>query len=176
MAARRFTFASGSSLLRLVRRQHVRHPNAVGDMITVQEPVRYDFRDGLLTVEEGQDVLPDGPGGREQDVVAWLRSHPALGRRFHELGVQAPPEHEFLLAVNEATARLDEHLLRQLMDEEREAYGRGHLLELAERALETVQATLMDASAQEPELPVLEQEPQPEPEPKPARKASRRGS
>lgn len=49
------------------------------------------FRNNQLEVKVGQDVLPTGPDGEQEDVVAFLERHPRFGIMFHRVDDQAPP-------------------------------------------------------------------------------------
>lgn len=147
VAQRVYEFRSKGMDYRLVRRSKVVTPNGFGHLQTTQTPVRYEFKDGLLRVTEGQDVLPDGPNGAEQDALGFLRSHPRLNVRFWEVGVRMPPESEFYEAAAAAGIQYDEQRLRELIDDERNSYGRQHLIDFAERTLETVGAAVHDVTS-----------------------------
>jgi hypothetical protein len=145
--------------LQLQRQRTIRAQNALGNDYVAQEPVIYRFApNGMITVEPGQDVLPDGPGGAEQDAIAWLTSHPRYGHRFvwkgHEPGRPLPSDEDFLGMVNVATANRDFNALDELEEQEQRTHQRSMLLAAvvsARKALESVKPG--PPTHGEPELP-----------------------
>jgi hypothetical protein len=93
------TFLSKHRNLRLVRQAQEEVPMPNGTFHVTKKPVRYEFApDGRLDVEEGQDVLFDGPPEVDpetgelkrdeynrpiptaQDAISWLRNHGLYNR------------------------------------------------------------------------------------------------
>lgn len=152
-------FYSKHAGLQLVRQRTVRAQNALGNDYIAVPPVVYRFVDharvGVLTVAPNQDVLEDGPGGAEQDAIAWLMSHPRYGVRFvrkgQEPGRPLPTDEDFLSMVTTATANRDFAALDELEAQEKRTHQRSLLLANvanARKALESVD--LPEAPAEDP--------------------------
>lgn len=150
---RTYTFNSRGDEERLVRRPKVVEETTLGRQITRQEALRYEFApQGTLTVEEGQDVLLDGPLDpvtREptaQDALSWLRGHDLFNVRFWEEGNEPdrprPLEDDFLEEVTAAVAGLQVAPIQVLLDAERATHNRPLLVRAAERSIAQIEATL----------------------------------
>lgn len=155
-ATRVHRFVATGAELTLTRRQQVDGTNQFGQKVRVQDPVRYTFAPkGYIEIAEGQHVLPDGPGGTDQDLVSWLLAHPALGRRFVHVAPDGdellPSEADFMEAVVEASVALDEPRLRALIDDERDGHGRVNLIEAAEKAHGKVLSAIHDPASGDPQ-------------------------
>lgn len=145
-----YSFYSRGREERLIRQGEIKAPvGPLGTLQHLRDAVRYEFGpDGRLIVEEGQDILADGPRDpvtrqpTEQDALAWLRSHTQLNIRFWEEGAEPdrllPTEEDFLEVVTEATITLNREVLLGLIAQERDSHGRPMLLKTAANALEQV--------------------------------------
>jgi hypothetical protein len=142
------TFISKHRNLRITRQSQVDVPMPNGTYHTTQKPVRYEFApDGRLEVEEGVDILFDGPPkvdpetgelerdeyGRpvptHQDALSWLRSHPLYnkvnvigafieeGREPSRIPDPGPTVREIIAAM----AQLDVETLARIAAEEQAA-------------------------------------------------------
>lgn len=164
------TFISKHRGLRITRQSHVEVPMPNGTYHTTQKPVRYEFwPDGRLEVEEGQDVLFDGPPEVDpetgeikrdeynrpipsaQDAVAYLRSHAKYnrvgvigcfveeGREPNRIPDAAPTVREIM----QAFAQLDlETLVRLAAEEQQAPYTRPAVDAALEEAIPQVRAAL----------------------------------
>lgn len=123
-----------------------------GAQYTVADGVSYSFApDGKLSLEAGQDLLPDGPVDPEtreptlRDAAAFLRAHRQFNIRFWEEGREPdrplPTEKDFYAVVTRATAVLDPEPIEAALMQERETHNRTVLLEAAEGALDTIRET-----------------------------------
>jgi hypothetical protein len=136
-------YYSKSSNLRLVRRPIIITETQMGTRQVAQQPLRYEFGpNGHLVVREGQDVLPDGPGGEMQDAIAWLASHPSLNEWFwrdgHEPDRALPTERDFLSTVQRALVARDVEQLKTLLVQEQGTHNRRVLMDAAISAIETL--------------------------------------
>lgn len=142
--AKRYTFRSRGENHRLVRVQRQMGENpATGRQFVVQEGLTYSFApNGLLEVEAGQHVLPDGPNGQEQDALAWLRAHAQNGEYFTEDGNEPerprPTEEEMNAAIIAAVSNLDSPSLEQLEANERQTHARPVVLQAISDAQDAV--------------------------------------
>jgi hypothetical protein len=138
----------------LTRRPQIDQPTSMGQWTTVQEPVRYRFEQGVLTVYEGEDVMRDGnkwlrrgeDQTKERDAVEALKAHYSYGVDFHlegeEAGRPQPIERDFLRDLARATGRLDVATVESLLEQERATHKRTDLLVAAETSLQTVREEL----------------------------------
>lgn len=141
-------FLSHDTNLRLVRRGAVDAVDASGRWFLKEPEVSYQFATGpgglgQLEVEDGQDVLPDGPGGAERDATAWLRAHPLNGVPgwFYEMGREPDPSDVSVLVgeIAVAAAAGDIGRLREIEHAERTGYSRKDVLMVAEAAIRTLE-------------------------------------
>jgi hypothetical protein len=133
-------YYSRSMNLTLVRRPKDETLNALRQLQVVQQPVRYNFAPaGTIVVHEGQDMLPDGPGGELQDAIAWLDSHVNFNLLFyrdgHEPDRALPIERDFLSQVNTALVSRDVSTIQRLLAAEQSTHRRQVLLDSAISAL-----------------------------------------
>lgn len=163
-------FLSKHRNLRLTRRPHVEVGTATGAYRTIDQPVRYSFApDGVLDVEEGQDLMADGapvidpetggvkrdahgfPVFETQDAVGWLRSHADYNQAeviggFTESGREPdriPDAGPRVTEIIEAMAALDVGALQAFADEEEAApYSRPAVDAALEAAAEQVNAAI----------------------------------
>jgi hypothetical protein len=141
-------FYSTSRGLRLIRQGQNTGTNAVGQTLDLTPPggrVIYDFSpNGSLTVHEGQDVLPDGSRGEEQDAITWLTNHPRFNRRFfwqgHEPGMPQPTERVYMELVRAGVIGRDIDGLLELRKREEDTHGRPMLLAAVDNAIMALQS------------------------------------
>lgn len=142
--AKTYTFRSRGENHRLVRVQRQMGENAAtGRQFVVQEGLTYSFApNGLLEVRAGQDVLPDGPHGEEQDALTWLRAHAQNGEYFtedgNEPGRPRPTEEEMNTAIIGAVVNMDSPALEQLEANERQTHARPVVLQAISDAQDAV--------------------------------------
>lgn len=173
MAPKTVTFESKYAAYAIVRapRIQIPSPNGVGYQTTAKG-LTYQFQPvpspraesgfvGVLTVKAGQDNLVDGEDflqhgqevGKTRDAVEALRASRAFGEDFwlqgHSPGTLYPREVDFRRDVTQATAKLDDDRLAEMIAEERRTHGRAPLIQEAEDALEIVQEMIASA-AEEP--------------------------
>lgn len=136
------TFISVRRGLRLVRKPKRILRDAEGMRAGVSEGVTYEFEpEGMLVVSEGQDVLPDGPGNEEQDVVAWLRGHPLFQSQsdgFHEVGAEPdriPDAGPTVAEITEAAIEGDDGEIREILRVEENGWQREAVLTAGRAAL-----------------------------------------
>jgi hypothetical protein len=90
-----------------VEAEEVIQPN--GKMV-VRNKQQYDryyiqFRNNQFNAVAGQDVLPTGPNGEDEDVIAYLERQPSFGVHFHRVDEGAPdagPVHEQITELSVA--------------------------------------------------------------------------
>lgn len=138
---------------RLVRRPEVIITTPTGQQLKQQDPLRYEFEpDGWLTVEEGQDLLPTGPRGEDEDAITWLERHRLFNIKFWREGQEPdrpqPVEEDVLQWINESAVALDDEHIAKLLQQERDTHDRPVVVKSAERAI----ATVIDAKRQIKEM------------------------
>lgn len=83
------------------------------------------FEHNFLRLEEGQDVLPTGPEGEEEDAVAFLERQPAFGTWFRRQDDPVPePTAEELSEITRLAASGNEEGLRAALLKEEEGHDR----------------------------------------------------
>lgn len=142
-------YYSRHAALVLVRRPKDEMVNSLRQITVTQQTLKYNFApEGRVVVREGQDMLPDGPGGEMQDAVAWLDSHVNLNTTFFREGREPdralPTERDYLAAVNRALVARDPQALRTLLTEEQGTHGRKVLLDSAGSALQALRDAGVD--------------------------------
>jgi len=155
-------YMSRRSELRLTKRRRfpVRNP-VTGEVEGVSPGEFVAFRDGQVRIpKEGTVTLQDSLDGGTAEVEAadvheWLMSHRLFGNQtegFWRVDPTAPPvSQEEMRALMQAAIRLDGDMLREIVRQEREGWGRTQILEEAETALEQI-----DAIAQQAEIDAQE--------------------
>lgn len=155
-------FYSRVARLRLIRQNRTEVPIPTGGWVQGLPSVKYEFMAGSLAVKQGQDVLPDGPGGAEQDAVAWLMAHPALNVEFwrdgEEPGRLQPTDREVHAEITDALIERDEVKLIAIIERERETHKRKALIDAAKDAIERLRA-LQGAQQEDAETPTAAVEP-----------------
>lgn len=168
-------FRSKHFNLRLTRRPHAEERTTTGAYRTVEQPVRYSFApEGVLDVEEGQDLLPDGERIIDpetgtvkrdqfgnamfamQDAVSWLRGRPEYnspeviggftedGRERDRIPEAGPDVRRVIAAM----AQLDRAALVEIADAEAAAaWERPAVLAALEEAFGHVEAALAVGAA-----------------------------
>jgi hypothetical protein len=152
-------YYSKSTNLRLVRRPKLERINSISQIEVAQEPLRYLFApEGTIVVYEGQDILPDGPGGAMQDAVAWLDNHKNLNTLFWREGAEPdralPTEQDFLAQVNQALVARDVETIKALLAAEDATHQRKVLVDSAVSALTALRDAGEDISDPEPAVMV----------------------
>lgn len=138
----------------LVRRPKDEIINSLRQIQVTQQPLRYSFApEGRLVVRAGQDMLPDGPGGEMQDVIAWLDSHVNVNISFFREGGEPdralPTEKDFLATVNRALVARDVVALQEALAAEQGSHNRTVLVEAAVSALSALRDAGVDAGSGE---------------------------
>lgn len=110
-----------------------------------QPEVTYEFKDGALELQVGQDLLADRLDPHtgevvEQDAIEWLRSTPEYGTRIIEVEPVAPPASDVLSLVAVAAAAGDIDGLKALGDQEHATWDRGEVLAVIEEALDRLES------------------------------------
>jgi hypothetical protein len=137
-------YYSRASRFKMIRRHQTETYNAYGSAINQVPALNYEFMDGLLVVEVGQDMLPDGPRGEEQDAIAWLEAHSAYNIDFwrdgQEPGRLLPTDREVHAEITDALIERDEVKLIALLERERQSHNRKPLTDAARDAIERLRA------------------------------------
>jgi hypothetical protein len=154
-------FFSKYANYKLVRRPRNRNYSEVGTVLRDEPPVRYQFRNHVLRVRPGRDIMQDPEhqladgeeAGVDRDSVEWLKAHPQFNSTFwvdgEEPGRPRPFDHEVLAAMNEAVVNLDIDRLRSLLDAERSTHNRPLLTGALQSAVEAISRAAAEAAAQE---------------------------
>jgi hypothetical protein len=137
-------YYSRASRFKMIRRHQNETYNAFGNAINQIPALNYDFMDGLLVIEVGQDVLADGPRGEEQDAISWLEAHPAFNIDFwrdgEEPGRLLPTDREVHAEITDALIERDEVKLIALLERERQSHNRKPLTDAARDAIDRLRA------------------------------------
>lgn len=170
--AKTVTFESKFAAYAIVRAHKVQVPSPTGiGYQTTAKGLTYQFQPvpsprtesgfvGVLTVKAGQDRLVDGEDflqhgeevGKTRDAVEALMACRAHGEDFWVQGwapgTLLPREVDVRREITQATAKLDDDRLAEMIAEERRTHGRAPLLQEAADALEVVQGILAEARAE----------------------------
>jgi hypothetical protein len=161
------TFHSKHGALRLPRVKQVNRLDQLGNQhahvyfkdennVDISRRV-YEFENGTLTLREGQDVYPDGPGGVEQDAVTWLRAHPEYNGRFFESGNEPdrplPSDDDFHRNLRRHLLALDHDSVVGMLKQERETHARPVLLTAADETRREILALRAQIDAESSEKP-----------------------
>lgn len=115
------------------------HPHVYFRDENGQEVTRrvYEFQNGMLQVQPGQDVYPDGPGGEPQDSLTWLRNHHEFNKRYHEHGNEPdrplPSDEDFHRMLRRHLVALDVEAVVAMLAQERETHKREALIKAGEQ-------------------------------------------
>jgi hypothetical protein len=156
------TFMSRAGAYKLVRKDETRTYNEVGQPLSQSPAVRYKFRNNVLKVRPGRDIMrevkplwlaegedPDA----ERDAVDALKAHRHFNREFwvagEEPGRPRPFEEVVLKEMAEAVARIDLDRLNALLDAERSTHNRPILTGALASAVESVSRVVAELGAQD---------------------------
>ena len=167
-------YLSRRSELRLTKKPRYPQRNPVSGVVDGYSPGEWiGFRDGQVRIPKTgkvqmQDSLDGGIFTADAaEVHEWLANHRLFGNQeegFWRVDPSAPPvSQDEMRTMMEAALRLDEDLLREIIEAERAGWGREQIIQEAENALARIDQ--MKAAQPEPE-----EEPEPpkaKPGPKP---------
>ncbi len=146
-ATRTITFRSKHSQLRLVRKSAEQRLNPnTGNVSIVSPEVVYEFKDGVLNIEPGQDQMPDKSFNNDtqewesQDALEYLRTHPLLDVRFIEVTPIAPDPSVALAAITDALIAGDLLTLEGIGDEEFATFNRPEIMGKVRAAMDSIEA------------------------------------
>lgn len=136
-------FASPHMAMRVVRKPAVEQV-INGSKVVVEPEIVYEFTQGNLFLEPGQDTLADrvipGEGVVEQDAIGFLRSHPDHGIRFSEVTPVAPDPGPLYAEIADAVIAGDADKLTAIGDEEFETWNRDEVMDRIKAALARLEA------------------------------------
>ena len=134
--------------LRVIRSPGMEKPDGYGGYVRTAQEIAYQFEGNVLHIDPRDraqnHVLADGPGGAEQDAIAFLTAHPEHGTTFvrkgHEPDRLLPSEDDFLSDVTDAVLVGDAEAIERLREQEEASHGRDVLLGACDSALEKLAA------------------------------------
>lgn len=146
---RNVILASKHKGLRVVRKSAVVGHSSDGSMFVREPEKTYEFHNGVLTLEPGQDVMVDEIDGRqvEQDAISFFRTNPQIREFFDEITHAAPDSKPELRKVAKLAARGDVDGLVALGDEESAEWAREDVLDAIRDALDAIEETKQPAKA-----------------------------
>lgn len=145
----------------IVRKPHVRVFSELGVPRDLQQPVRYQFDEGVLKVRPGRNQMVDSPGvlaegedpDAERDDVEFLMAHPDFNKTFWREGYEPhrprPVEKDFLADMAKAVAALDIETLEAMREREQSTHARPLLVGAVTAALESTREAHAHVLAQQ---------------------------